>query len=181
MNNNYLFKKLAGIFLLLLFCYGTSNAQTGRFPTKEEIAIKKNLENIYKSSPLKAFGNNPGHLMVTGPEQDCDNAIPVCQQSYTQSNSYTGSGSTQEVSGTCLSTQETNSVWYTFTVQNSGTFTFMLNTANDYDFALYDITTIGCAGVPAATPVRCNFSATYGNTGLTLPTSSTIPFGISAS
>ncbi|OFY84382.1 MAG: hypothetical protein A3F72_01045 [Bacteroidetes bacterium RIFCSPLOWO2_12_FULL_35_15] len=181
MNNNYLLKKLAGIIFILFACFNTSNAQVGRIPTKEEIAIKKNLENIYRSSPNKALSNPANHLMVTGPEQDCDNSIPVCQQSYSQSNSYTGNGSTQEVSGTCLSSQETNSVWYTFTVQNSGTFTFMLNTANDYDFALYDITTIGCAGVPSATPVRCNFSATYGNTGLTLPASATIPISESAS
>ncbi|MBK6834537.1 MAG: hypothetical protein IPG89_09775 [Bacteroidetes bacterium] len=57
---------------------------------------------------------------------------------------------------------------------------FTLNTANDYDFALYDITTIGCSGVPSATPIRCNYSATYGSTGLTLPVGSNAPNGIGA-
>lgn len=179
MKNNCI-KKSFVITLSLFLYYSFSNAQEGRFPTKEEIATKMNLEEFYKNSNWKTFNNPVNHLMTTGPEQDCANAISVCQQSYSQPNSYTGHGNTQEVVGTCLSSQETNSVWYTFTVQNSGTFSFMLNTANDYDFALYDITTIGCAGVPSATPVRCNYSSTNGNTGLTLPVSATTPLSVGA-
>lgn len=179
MKNNCFIKKSAGIILSLFLYCSFTNAQEGRLPTKEEIAIKMNLEEVYKKSDPKAL-HTTRHLMTTGPEQDCASASSVCQQSYTQSNSYSGYGNTQEVVGTCLTMQETNSVWYTFTVQNSGTFTFMLNTANDYDFALYDITTIGCAGVPSATPARCNYSSTYGSTGLTLPVSATIPLSIGA-
>ena len=157
--------------LSLLFVVITLNtsAQQGRLPSLEEIQLKQKTQQQY----LNRIGSNasaPNHLLTTGPEQNCMNAIAVCQQSYTQSNSYTGAGSIQEVSGTCLLIQESNSVWYVFTAQNAGTFTFMLNTPNDYDFALYDITSIGCSGVPTATPIRCNFSATYGNTGLVLPT-----------
>ena len=91
-----------------------------------------------------------------------------------------GYGSIQEVYNTCLLAQEQYSVWYVFTVQNSGSFSFTIQTQNDYDFALYDITTIGCAGVPNATPVRCNYSATYGNTGLSLPASNTVPMSYGA-
>ena len=120
-------------------------------------------------------GDQSKYLLTTGPEQDCDGAIAVCQQSYTEPNSYTGYGSVQEIYGSCLASGEQYSVWYVFTVQNTGDFSFVIQTQNDYDFALYDITTIGCAGVPNATPVRCNFSATYGNTGLELPASATIP------
>ena len=112
---------------------------------------------------------------VTGPEQDCLGAIPVCDSTYTQSISYTDFGAVQDISGTCLLANETNSVWYVFTVQADGSLEFLINTAKDYDFALYDITTIGCAGVPGATPDRCNWSGTKGNTGLVLPTSATIP------
>lgn len=110
---------------------------------------------------------------VTGPEQDCSGAIPVCQQSYSQPNSYSGYGSVQEVYNTCLLVKERRSVWYIFTIQNSGTFGFTLNTTYDYDFALYDITSIGCSGVPNATPVRCNFAVTPGTTGLDIPTATT--------
>jgi subtilisin-like proprotein convertase family protein len=156
-------------------------AQDGRLPSATELAKKSELQKKYKSGWTNRQDPGAQHLMVTGPEQNCNNAIPVCQQTYTQNSSYTGNGTIQELSTTCLTTDETNSVWYTFTVQNSGTFTFLLNTANDYDFALYDITTIGCAGVPSATPIRCNFSATYGSTGLTLPAGSNTPNGIPAS
>jgi hypothetical protein len=156
------------LLIFTLFNGFAAFSQEGRLPTKQELDTKLALQQQYSNG---RSGNGPlNHLMVTGPEQDCDNAIPVCAQTYNQSSSYTGHGAIQELSSTCLETDETNSVWYVFTVQNSGTFTFMLNTPNDYDFALYDITSIGCSGVPSATPIRCNWSATYGSTGLTLPT-----------
>jgi hypothetical protein len=113
----------------------------------------------------------------TGPEQDCAGAIPICASSYNENDSYRGFGNTQEVYNTCLAGRETNSVWYTFTVEDvSGgtTLGFTITTARDYDFALYDITSIGCEGIPTATPVRCNFSGTTGNTGLSSTTTSTL-------
>ena len=113
--------------------------------------------------------------VVNGPEQDCSGAIKVCDYIYDQSISYGGPGDINDINGTCLLSNETNSVWYVFTVQANGSLEFLINTSQDYDFALYDITTIGCAGVPGATPDRCNWSGTKGNTGLVLPTSATIP------
>ena len=107
----------------------------------------------------------------TGPEQDCDGAIPICDDTYTETISYTGFWNTQEIptGSTCLFGGENNSVWYVITPQSPGDLYFTITTAKDYDFALYDITTIGCAGIPSATPIRCNYSATAGPTGLTLP------------
>jgi len=88
-----------------------------------------------------------GGLTPLAPEQDCNNAISVCQQSYTQTVSYSGYGSVQDFPpySTCLLTGETNSVWYIFTVQNSGSFILTINTSNDYDFALYNITGTNCS------------------------------------
>jgi|GEM_PF-2428755 hypothetical protein len=105
--------------------------------------------------------------LVTGPEQNCPQGIPVCQNSYTQANSYTGFGY-QEVYNTCLLAHEQCSVWYIFTIQPGGTtFDFTINTTHDYDWAIYDLTAIGgCANVPTSSPVSCNFSGTYGNTGI---------------
>ena len=150
---------------------------------KKQSSGNSNLSNEIKSSNQNTVWQNkdniptkthtgPAPLMVTGAEQNCASGIAVCSQTYTQASSYTGHGSIQEVpSSTCLATQETNSIWYIFTVQNSGpgpfTFGFTLNTLKDYDFALYDLTAIGgCANVPTSTPIRCNFSATYGTTGM---------------
>ena len=144
-----------------------------------ENTVNAKIESQKISSPSLGLNNaqkiiNPAPIiMVTGPEQNCSGAIFVCAQSFTQSTSYTGPGSVQELNSTCLLTNETNSVWYTFTAQTSGTFGFLLSTLKDYDFALYNITSIGCSGVSSATPVRCNFSGTLGNTGMNAATAVT--------
>ncbi|MDW8302714.1 MAG: PKD domain-containing protein, partial [Bacteroidia bacterium] len=109
---------------------------------------------------------------ITGPEQDCPNAIPVCTNVYHQPNSYTGIGSQQEVPTTsCLGVRERNSVWYILSVQSSGNLAFNItpvNMSEDYDFAVYNLTGKTCADIVtgAAPEVRCNFSADPGVTGL---------------
>ncbi len=112
-----------------------------------------------------------------GPEQDCDGAISLCNSSYTQTDSYLGFG-TQEITtgSTCIGTNETNSLWFVFTVQTSGAFGFDIATANDYDFALYNISAGGCAGIAASTPDRCNWCYDPGITGLDVTSpNATIP------
>ncbi len=121
---------------------------------------------------------------ITGPEQDCAGATPVCDVTYVQNISYTGYGSYQEINygSTCLTGGESNSVWYIFTPQTSGDFAFTITTTKDYDWALYNLTAIGgCSHIPGATPVLCNYSGTYGNTGTTLPVNATIPRSLDAS
>ena len=116
--------------------------------------------------------------LITGPEQDCAGAIPVCDYTYTQTNSYTGIGDIDDVidGTTCLYGGESNSVWYIFTPQTSGDCAFEISTTMDYDWALYDLDDIGgCDNIPGATPVLCNYSSTNGNTGTTLPVNGTIP------
>ena len=116
--------------------------------------------------------------LITGPEQDCAGAIPVCDYIYIQENAYTGVGNVSNLipNTTCLIGGESNSVWYVFTPQTSGDLAFTIYTTNDYDWALYNLTAIGgCQNVPGATPVLCNYSGTNGNTGTTLPVNPTIP------
>ncbi|MCS7086805.1 MAG: hypothetical protein NZ534_12105, partial [Bacteroidia bacterium] len=117
-----------------------------------------------------------GHPLPSSPEQNCNAAIPVCQNQYTQTVSYSGFGTIRDIlpGTTCLGTGETNSVWYIFTVQNSGVFTFSLRSPagqpqRDYDFALYNVTNITCDQIPNTTPVRCNYSADYAETGMRPP------------
>jgi hypothetical protein len=103
------------------------------------------------------------------PESDCQNAKSVCQQTYTYSASSPDYGTIQELgNNTCLLNREQKTAWFIFTVQNSGTFGFIIiNTTYDYDFALFDYNAIsGCGGTATATPIRFNYSAQYGNTGL---------------
>jgi gliding motility-associated-like protein len=112
------------------------------------------------------------HLVALG-QQDCFDAIRVCEASYTQSNAFSGFGDTQEIpnGSSCLGNGEANSVWYVFTVITGGELTFQLTpnvTTDDYDFAVYDISTDSCAGIANGTnqAVRCNYSAQTGTTGL---------------
>jgi hypothetical protein len=127
--------------------------------TKEEYAKSLALTLEKRNRLLQPFSR---------PEQDCQNAIPVCQQTYQQQVSYSGIGQRQDVgNNTCLSGGETNSVWYIFTVISSGTFGFTIETTVDYDFALYNLTNTTCDQLINQTPVRCNFSGESGQTGLT--------------
>ena len=59
--------------------------------------------------------------------QDCLNAIPVCQSTFTNSTAFVGTGNIGlEINSgsSCLGSGEKNDVWYQFSVQNSGQFCF---------------------------------------------------------
>lgn len=113
--------------------------------------------------------------MSQQPEQDCNGAIPVCQNTYVQNSSYVGFGSQDELvyptNTSCLQTGEQNSVWYIFTVSGSGQLIFQITPNfifDDYDWCVYDLTGHTCAdiGTGAAPESRCNWSANPGATGL---------------
>jgi gliding motility-associated-like protein len=122
---------------------------------------------------------------VTPPnEQDCLGAIPLCFDTYNTSTSYSGTGhywneipvyggaiSDDNCPGNCLLGGEVNDVWYTFTVQTSGTVSFVISPndpADDYDWAVYDITSSHCVDIASAADalqVSCNFCGNSGDTG----------------
>lgn len=105
--------------------------------------------------------------------QDCDGAIPVCQNVYSENTAYGGEGNyPNEINSgpSCLGSGELNDVWYTFSVINSGNLCFTIepNTpSDDYDWGVYDVSTSGCADIytNAALEVGCNYSGVSGNTG----------------
>ena len=107
--------------------------------------------------------------------QDCPNAIPICQNVYSTTASYSLEGNIQDEIdplNSCLGAGEYNDVWYTFTVQNSGNLNFTItpnNFTEDYDWAVFNLTNATCADIATnpALSVSCNFSATGGNTGPT--------------
>jgi PKD repeat protein len=112
------------------------------------------------------------------PEQDCVNAIPVCNNVYTQPNSYQGAGQIPgEIDSTnsCLGAGEENDVWYIFTVQTPGEVCFTLTPANgvdDYDWAVYNLTGASCSDIFTQAPaleVACNFSGATGCGAITGP------------
>lgn len=111
--------------------------------------------------------------LAQAPEQDCFSSILICSPTYNQSNSYSGIGTIVDVAPgqTCLGNGEVNSVWYSITATQSGTFGFQLNPVNatdDYDFAVFNLTGDSCSSIANGTlaPIRCNYSATTGPTGL---------------
>ena len=93
---------------------------------------------------------------------DCDGAIPLCGDLYTEDQAPLNTGTVYEYTGVCNLNVESNSVWYTFTVQADGLLSFVLTPLNlndDYDWALFDISAGGCEGIYAGGPspeVSCN-------------------------
>ncbi|MCY1663447.1 T9SS type B sorting domain-containing protein [Chryseobacterium sp. SL1] len=103
-------------------------------------------------------------------QEDCVSAITVCGNSginYTP----VGIGNTNETLGGCLS-YENHSVWYKFTIATSGTLTFDLAPTGpvDYDWAIYG-PNVTCSN--RGTPVRCNASGYYTNTGMNMTNTNT--------
>ncbi|AZB24386.1 MULTISPECIES: T9SS type B sorting domain-containing protein [Chryseobacterium] len=92
-------------------------------------------------------------------QQDCITAIPICSDSEI-SLKPNGSGSVKEGSG-CLSS-ESNSIWFTFSIQTAGTLTFLITPMGpkaydiDYDFALYG-PNHSCSNIKE-TPLRCSYA-----------------------
>lgn len=114
------------------------------------------------------------HLFFS--QSDCISAIPVCGNSSFSYNS-TSSGTIDEDLMGCLSSDENNSVWYTFTIATSGTLTFVINPnvfADDYDFGVYGPNQTCGALSP---PIRCNYSPADGPTGLDLTLTGTATSG----
>lgn len=112
------------------------------------------------------------------PGQDCPTATNLCDtSSFAIGNiadgngSVSGGGSEEDVAAmTCFGTSERQSQWYLFTCSQTGTIEFNINpnvSGDDYDFALFDITTSGCALNSGSAPVvACNWSGCTGSTGI---------------
>ena len=133
---------------------------------------------VYSFLPVLLFAISllfHGNLFGQVPNnQDCMGAIPVCQNSYFQNNSYSGTGNyPNEINsggGTCLLSGEKNDVWYIFTVISGGNLSFVINpnnSADDYDWAVFNLTNANCSDIynNNGLEVCCNYSATDGATG----------------
>ena len=127
--------------------------------------------------------------------QDCSNAAILCNSnSFSQPTSNAGF-SMQEVNqaNSCwLVGGERQSKWFKFTIGCTGTLEFSIlpvnnkcqdngpNAGDDYDFALWDVTTLGCPTVSNSSQqaIACNWSLNKATTGLSsCPTSEPNPNG----
>ncbi len=107
----------------------------------------------------------PCPIPVSPTQQDCDGAIPICEEQYYQPYAYTGNNGTDILpASSCLLDGELNNSWYVFTAQTSGNLSFVISpnfSDDDYDWAVYDITNEGCEGITdeSSPEISCNFSA----------------------
>ena len=130
--------------------------------------------------PIFNVGNLPGWTaniqcvncsqgpVRSDPASDCVGAIPLCANStvIVSTNQYTDTGAQNDDTGNCFSgTGNGGSVWYSFSPQTTGNLDFSISPSGstDYDYVLYDATN-GCSNLQE---MSCNFSATYGATGIT--------------
>jgi len=95
------------------------------------------------------------------PEQDACNALVICEQGFRSPYSYVGIGRKSDITVTPCGPGETNVVWLRLNISTAGSIVFRLipeDPADDYDFAVMDITGGSCASLTAASVVRCNFN-----------------------
>ena len=118
--------------------------------------------------------------------EDCFGAQPICGSGWHENTPGNGQGgfpSEINSSTSCLE-GERNGTWYSFTVESSGTIQILIDpdhdgtsgdpndNADDYDFALYNVTNAGCEGIfdGSSPEVACNYEAVHdgedGNTGV---------------
>jgi len=138
------------------------------------IIFLKKKKNYIRLALLCLLCLSTSFLKAQAPEQDCINAIPVCNENiYSQPNSYIDEGVVlNEIDGleSCLSSGEKNGVWYKITIPQDGTLKFTIVPAfflDDYDWAVYNLTNASCSDI-ATNPsleVSCNFSGDFGDTG----------------
>lgn len=109
---------------------------------------------------------------ATGPEQDAEYAILICDTFIHQPIGYSGGGRVKDIpdNTNCLTNEENNSVWYKFHIAESGKIVFTITPLqnDDYDFAIYNTTGVSPTLIRTDTlpSVRCSYSATIGPTGL---------------
>ena len=126
------------------------------------------------TTPSGGGGGVGGCCGVLPTVQDCDGAVPVCQDTYSESNAYSGEGNIEDEinssSGFSCLGGEKNDVWYIFTTQSAGDICFDITPnvlTDDYDWAVYDITTSPCSDISsnASLEIACNYSPSTGVTG----------------
>ncbi len=106
---------------------------------------------------------------------DCDGAIVLCGDVYSETEASFNTGDVYEYTGACNAFLEQSSIWYTFTVYEDGLLSFVLDPldpVDDYDWGLFDITEGGCAGIGAtlgviSPEVGCNSYGEFGTNGPT--------------
>ncbi len=110
---------------------------------------------------LQPFAATAQLLPAKQPEQDPCNALPLCGNTFFTPYSYQGFGAVMDLSTTPCGSNETNSVWLRLAVKTAGSIVFTITpvaVADDYDFAIANITGGQCDKLTQSQIVRCNFN-----------------------
>lgn len=95
------------------------------------------------------------------PEQDACDALQLCGNQFTTPFSYQGEGDGIDLFGTPCGGGEAESMWIRLEVTDPGSIVFSiapLSVNDDYDFAVVDITEVGCDNMTGTNVVACNFN-----------------------
>jgi gliding motility-associated-like protein len=95
------------------------------------------------------------------PEQNACNALQLCGNTFFTPYSYQGEGTVTDLTTTPCFSPESNSVWLKLVVSAPGTIVFTITpvvTADDYDFAIANITNGNCSSIAQTQVIRCNFN-----------------------
>src|SRR5687768_11123601 len=95
------------------------------------------------------------------PEQNACNALQLCGNTFFTPYSYQGEGTVTDLTTTPCFSPESNSVWLRLVVSAPGTIVFSITpvvTADDYDFAIANITNGDCNNIAQTQVIRCNFN-----------------------
>jgi len=143
------------------------------------------LVNTFQTKDLRDFSNflcaaciltmwMPTAAWAQSPS-DCDGAIVLCGDVYSETEASFNTGAVYEYTGACNQNLEQSSMWYTFTVYEDGLLSFVLDPLDpmdDYDWGLFDITEGGCEGIgvglgATSWEVGCNSYGVFGANGAT--------------
>ncbi|WP_118975939.1 gliding motility-associated C-terminal domain-containing protein [Taibaiella koreensis] len=94
------------------------------------------------------------------PEQNACDALQLCGNFFSPY-SYQTVGTVNDLPFTPCGNGEANSVWFRLEITSPGILVFKIvpvDTADDYDFAVIDITGGDCANIQQAQVIRCNFN-----------------------
>ena len=129
---------------------------------------------LYQDGPPPGTGLRYAHVVdcATPPAliSDCVGSMTICSaQNISANPNNTGLSADLNLHNRgCLLNDERQGFWYNFSPSASGTLAFTISPTNqndDYDFAVWGpLAALACP--PMGPPLRCNYSAQTGNTGL---------------
>lgn len=117
---------------------------------------------LFAAAAIFSFTKTQAQLLPPNqPEQNACNALQLCGNTFFTPYSYQGEGTVTDLATTPCFSGESNSVWLKLVVSAPGTIVFTITpvvTADDYDFAIANVTTGDCNSITQAQVIRCNFN-----------------------